>query len=122
MTRVSALTELPKGTRIAFGGDRLIAVPDEICERFVAGDAVVVVEATEQVLRIPKAERELVARVVGDACRAFEQVRSASDAARSSTTRCGTRSWPRTHAMSRTRSDAADRPRACARPPRCGAR
>ncbi|HMI93888.1 MAG TPA: hypothetical protein VK509_21085, partial [Polyangiales bacterium] len=79
--RVIALTSLPRGTRVLCGGDKLLVVPDTVCDRFVAGDALVVVEASEQVLLIPAAERALVAAAVGRACAAFEQVRSASDSA-----------------------------------------
>lgn len=81
MDRVIALTSLARGTRLLCGGDKLIAVPDAVCERFAPGDALVVVETSEQVLLIPAAERALVADAVGRACTAFEQVRSASDAA-----------------------------------------
>jgi len=79
MADVTQLRALPKGTRLLLGGDRLIAVPDDVAERFSPGDCVVVVEATEQVLLIPAAERARVAQVMTRACTAFEHVRSASD-------------------------------------------
>jgi len=79
--RAIALTSLPRGTRLLCGGDKLLAVPDTVCDRFAPGDALVVVEASEQVLLIPAAERALVAAAVARACTAFEQVRSASDSA-----------------------------------------
>jgi glutamate-5-semialdehyde dehydrogenase len=80
MAVVTPLRALAKGTQLLFGGDRLITVPDELVERFRPGDALVVVEATEQVLLLPAAERARVAEVVGRARQAFELVRSAPDA------------------------------------------
>jgi glutamate-5-semialdehyde dehydrogenase len=81
VTHATPLTSLPKGTRVLCGGDKLITVPDTLCERFAPGDALVVVEASEEVLLIPAAERALVSTAVSKACAAFEHVRSASDAA-----------------------------------------
>ncbi len=80
MSRIEALSELPRGTRLLLGGDRLIAVPDEICQRFQPGDAVVVVEATSEVLLIPAAERRLASEAVERAHAAFAAMSSASDA------------------------------------------
>ena len=84
MTNSTPLLALRKGTRLLFGGDRTIAVPDELCERFRAGDALVLVEASEEVLLIPASERQLASNAVSKACVAFERVRSASDAVISS--------------------------------------
>ena len=80
MAVVTELRALAKGTQLLLGGDRLITVPDELVERFRPGDALIVVEATEQVLLLPAAERARVAEVVGRARQAFELVRSAPDA------------------------------------------
>jgi glutamate-5-semialdehyde dehydrogenase len=80
MAKVTTLTDLPRGTQLAFGGDKLIAVPDDVADRFRPGDAVVVVAATEEVLLIPARERELATRTVTRACEAFGTLSSASDA------------------------------------------
>jgi glutamate-5-semialdehyde dehydrogenase len=79
MAVVTPLQSLARGAQLLLGGDRLITVPDELADRFRPGDALVVVEATEQVLLIPAAERARVADVVSRARNAFERVRSAPD-------------------------------------------
>jgi glutamate-5-semialdehyde dehydrogenase len=81
MAKLEALTALPRGTKLLLGGDRLIAVPDELCERFRPGDAVMVVEATTDVLLIPAAERALATRAVDEAAAAFAGMSAASDQA-----------------------------------------
>jgi glutamate-5-semialdehyde dehydrogenase len=77
---ITQLTSLPRGTQLLFGGDKLIAVPDAIADRFKPGDSVVVSEATLEVLLILQKERQLVNEQVARARAAFEIVRSASDA------------------------------------------
>jgi len=81
MPKPTPLSVLPKGTRLLCGGDLTIEVPDEVAERFRPGDAVVVVEATAEVLLIPEAERRLAREAVGSAEAAFASVSAASDAA-----------------------------------------
>src|SRR5690242_2375443 len=81
MSDVATLRALPKGTRLLFGGDRLIEVPDEIAERFEPGDAVVVDDVNLEVLRIPKAERERCSRAIGEARAAFAELCRVEDAA-----------------------------------------
>ena len=78
---ITPLRSLARGTQLVLGGDRLITVPDELVDRFRPGDAVLVVEATEQVLLALAAERARVEEVVGRARKAFELVRSAPDTA-----------------------------------------
>jgi glutamate-5-semialdehyde dehydrogenase len=77
--KITQLSSLPKGTQLLCGGDRLIEVPDEVAARFTPGDAVVVVEATAEVLLIPAAERRLAADAVTAAQAAFAHLRAASD-------------------------------------------
>ena len=77
--RVSTLDALPRGTRLLFRGDQLIAVPDAIADRFAKGDSVVIAEGTEEVLLIPAAERRIAHEAVSQALDAFAIVRSASD-------------------------------------------
>lgn len=84
MSRITPLSALPRGTRLLLGGDKLIEVPDDIAERFRNGDAVVVVEATSEVLLLPAAERELASDAVSRAHAAFGVISRASDAAISS--------------------------------------
>jgi glutamate-5-semialdehyde dehydrogenase len=84
MSKITPLLALPKGTRLLLGGDKLIEVPDAIAERFRPGDAVVVVEATSEVLLLPAAERALASDAVGRAHKAFGAVSEASDAVISS--------------------------------------
>lgn len=81
MSKTAPLTALPKGMQLLCGGDRLIAVPDDVAERFAPGDALAVVEASEQVLLIPAAERRLVGEAVSRARAAFGEVSRAPDAA-----------------------------------------
>jgi glutamate-5-semialdehyde dehydrogenase len=76
---ITTLQVLPRGTRLLFAGDQLIRVPDELADRFQPGDALVVAEATRQVLLIPRRERVIAAAAVGRARAAFDVVRSASD-------------------------------------------
>ena len=93
MAQPDRLTVLPKGTRLLFGGDRLVSVPDSVAERFRPGDAVVVVDhaappqrfaaglaPSAEVLLIPAAERSAAAAAVTAASRAFAAVAAASDA------------------------------------------
>ena len=80
MAEIRALTELRPGTEIVFGGDRVIAVPDAIVRSFRAGDALVVVEATGELLHIPAGQRKLAAQAVARAEAAFRRMGSIADA------------------------------------------
>jgi glutamate-5-semialdehyde dehydrogenase len=77
---ISQLTSLPRGTQLLFGGDRLIAVPDGIADRFQPGDSVVIAEGTREVLLIPKREKQIAHEQVTRAIEAFRVVQSANDA------------------------------------------
>ncbi|MDB4986180.1 MAG: glutamate-5-semialdehyde dehydrogenase [Myxococcaceae bacterium] len=79
MAELSTLHTLPRGTRLLFAGDQLITVPDDIADRFVAGDAVMIAEATREVLLIPARERSIAKLAVDRALSAFETVQSVSD-------------------------------------------
>jgi glutamate-5-semialdehyde dehydrogenase len=81
MSKVETLTSVPKGTRLLLGGDRWIEVPDAIAEAFRPGDALVVVEESQQVLRVPAAERRIAEAAVARAHEAFVAMRAASDQA-----------------------------------------
>jgi len=80
MPNTTQLTSLPRGAKLLFGGDKMIAVPDALCDRFQPGDSVVIAEATHEVLLIPAAERRIANDEVARALDAFDIVRSASDA------------------------------------------
>jgi glutamate-5-semialdehyde dehydrogenase len=79
MPTITELTELPKGTRLLLGADRLIEVPDEIALRFRPGDAVVAVQATEEVLLMPAVDRSAAADAVRRAHAAFSTMSAAAD-------------------------------------------
>ena len=79
MSEVRELDRLEAGSPLVFGGNRVVPVPAEIAEAFRAGDSVVVVEATEQVLHVPAREREIAEAAVGRAHEAFAVLRAAPD-------------------------------------------
>ncbi len=64
---------------IPFGGDRVTTVDAELAERFRAGDRLVVVHDTGDLLHVPHAEHERVQRAVGAAATAFAQLAAADD-------------------------------------------
>jgi glutamate-5-semialdehyde dehydrogenase len=80
MAEVTELRELRAGMPLVFGGDRIVAVPAEVAERFRPGDAVVIVEATADVLRIPAAERAVAGDTVARAVAAFAGMGGVTDA------------------------------------------
>src|SRR3954469_13531951 len=47
------LETVPRGTRLLYGGNRLTTVPDDVADAFRPGGALVVVQATGDVLHIP---------------------------------------------------------------------
>lgn len=79
MAHIETLTSLEPGTRILFGGDKFVRVPDDIVARFRPGDAVVVVETTGDVLHLPAAERSRAADAVARACEAFAAMGTVGD-------------------------------------------
>ena len=48
-----ALETVPRGMRLLYGGNRLTTVPDAVADAFRPGDALVVVQASGDVLHIP---------------------------------------------------------------------
>ncbi|MFP6640310.1 MAG: aldehyde dehydrogenase family protein, partial [Myxococcota bacterium] len=79
MASVEKLTHLEAGTPILFAGNRVMKVPEAIAEQFQPGDSVMLVEATEELLLIPAAEREIAEAAVERAVTAFAALSSASD-------------------------------------------
>jgi len=66
---------------IPYGGDRTARVSDELAERFRAGDKLVVVQETGDLLHVPAADAEAAARAVGRAYDAFHGMGAVCDAA-----------------------------------------
>jgi glutamate-5-semialdehyde dehydrogenase len=73
------LTALHEGQTIPYGGDRVTRVPADLAMAFRAGDRLVVVQETGDLLHIPSAQHELVSREVQRADEAFHQLAACSD-------------------------------------------
>ena len=73
------LQSLRAGERILVGGDRVVVVSEVLASAFTAGDRLVVVHDTGDVLHIPAGEHALVGAAVGRAVEAFEQLAGADD-------------------------------------------
>jgi glutamate-5-semialdehyde dehydrogenase len=78
MANVRLLTTVSAGTPIVFGGNKVIEVPGAIAARFAPGDALVVAEATEELLHVPAADRSAAFEAVERAASAFEELRHAN--------------------------------------------
>ena len=74
------LESLTAGERILVGGDRFVTVPPALAAAFTAGDRLVVVHDTGDLLHIPAAEGRTVAAAVGDAADAFAALAAVDDA------------------------------------------
>lgn len=74
------LTNLSEGQLVPYGGDRVALVDAELAARFVAGDRLVVVHDSGDLLHIPAAEHELVERAVTRAADAFTRLAALDDA------------------------------------------
>jgi len=68
------LKKLRAGDRILAGGDRCVTVTEKIADAFQPGDAVLVVEATGEILHLPEAERRAAADAVARAREAFSMM------------------------------------------------
>lgn len=79
MPLVEQLSRLEAGTPIVVGGDRVVRVDADLAARFRPGDAVVFVEATEELLLIPQGEAAIAARAVGAAVEAFRAMARVTD-------------------------------------------
>lgn len=66
---------------LLFGGNRVMRVPADLAERFRAGDSLMIVEATEELLHVPAAERAIAEAAVTRASTAFATLATASDEA-----------------------------------------
>jgi glutamate-5-semialdehyde dehydrogenase len=66
-----SLTQLAEGQVLVYGGDRVTVVPAELARSFAAGDRLVIVQDTGDLLHIPQAEHTLVSAAVSNAVEAF---------------------------------------------------
>ncbi|MCH2108014.1 MAG: aldehyde dehydrogenase family protein [Polyangiaceae bacterium] len=67
--------------KILVGGNRALAVDDELAMKFKSGDSIAVVEKTEEVLHIPAAERRVAEDAVDKTVKAFGEMGAISDEA-----------------------------------------
>jgi glutamate-5-semialdehyde dehydrogenase len=77
---IKALDSLVSGQAIPFGGDKVAIVGDELAAAFKAGDRLVVVHETGDLLHIPQAEHHSVGRAVTAALDAFAALAAVTDA------------------------------------------
>jgi glutamate-5-semialdehyde dehydrogenase len=75
------LESLSPGQPVPFGGDRVAHVTPELAAAFRAGDRLVVVQDTGDLLHIPAAEHATASAAVGRAAGAFARMGEVSDAA-----------------------------------------
>ncbi|MEX0592433.1 MAG: aldehyde dehydrogenase family protein [Nitriliruptoraceae bacterium] len=75
----SLLVRLESGTPIVYGGDRVTYVDDELAAAFQAGDALIVVQSTGDLLRVPSADRAAAREAVDAAVGAFDQMGDVAD-------------------------------------------
>ena len=76
-----ALTHLVAGMAVPYGGDRVVRVTQELADAFVAGDRLVVVQATGALLHVPAAAVTLVDEAVAAARQAFAELGAVGDSA-----------------------------------------
>jgi len=79
MAEIRPIEQLRPGMEILVGGDRLARVPAELAERFRPGDALLVVDATGEILHLPAAQRSLVREAVARADAAFHAMGTVTD-------------------------------------------
>jgi glutamate-5-semialdehyde dehydrogenase len=76
---VGELVALTAGQPIVFGGDRVTTVPAALAAAFRAGDRLLVVQETGDLLHVPAAEQAAAGRAVDAASRAFAGLATCSD-------------------------------------------
>ncbi len=81
---MAELTELTAGMPIIYGGNQVTTVPPELARSFEAGDHVIVVQSTGELLHIPAAVWDVSAHAVSRAAESFAAMGSVSDTAVSS--------------------------------------
>ena len=76
----AALDRLTSGMAVPYGGDRVAFVSDALAARFHAGDRLIVMQDTGDLLHIPAAQNAIASAAVGRAHAAFQQMGAVSDA------------------------------------------
>ena len=71
LTMTTELVALEAGMPIVYAGNRIARVSEELAKAFEPGDRLVVVQATGDLLHIPRAEHEVAEAAVAAASRAF---------------------------------------------------
>ena len=79
MAQLEKLENVAAGDRLLVGGDRFVTISEELAERFAAGDSLVVIEETGEILHLPAGERAITAAAVGRAHAAFGQMGGVRD-------------------------------------------
>jgi glutamate-5-semialdehyde dehydrogenase len=74
------LTHLVAGQPVVYGGDRVTHVPSALADAFGAGDRLVVVHETGDLLHIPRAEHDIASAAVAAAVDAFAELVDVTDA------------------------------------------
>ena len=76
----STLTQLVEGQQLVYGGNRVTVVPADLALSFSAGDRLVIVQETGDLLHVPQAEHALVSNSVANALDGFAALAACSDA------------------------------------------
>lgn len=79
MAGANELTELTAGMPLIYNGNCVTYIPQELASKFQAGDRVVIVNTTGDLLHIPSSEQKIAANAVAGAADAFTQMSSVSD-------------------------------------------
>jgi glutamate-5-semialdehyde dehydrogenase len=75
----AALTRLEAGMAVPFGGDRVALVSDDLAARFQAGDRLLVVQDTGDLLHVPAAVQAIASEAIARAHAAFAAMGHVSD-------------------------------------------
>ncbi|HVE19695.1 MAG TPA: glutamate-5-semialdehyde dehydrogenase, partial [Ilumatobacteraceae bacterium] len=75
----SALSQLTEGQQLVYGGNRVTVVPADLAQSFRAGDRLVIVQETGDLLHIPNGEHALVSTSVANAVDGFAALAECSD-------------------------------------------
>ncbi len=76
---MNELTHLETGMQLVYGGNRVATVDEALAAAFEAGDRLIVVQATGDLLHIPAEAWRIAGDAVGAASRAFEQMGAVTD-------------------------------------------
>jgi glutamate-5-semialdehyde dehydrogenase len=76
---MTELTQLTEGQALVFGGNRVTTVPADLAQAFVAGDRLVIVQDTGDLLHIPQPVHRLVVAAVTQAVDGFALLAECTD-------------------------------------------